>query len=87
MKLTQEPCPNCHHITEKENRTCPTCGCTKKPTLDQIWSLSVATIGRTYPTGTVHQWKGSPTQQLKSSQTDLKFQISPFERFFSWDIR
>jgi hypothetical protein len=23
----------------------------------------------------------------KPSQTDLKFQISPFERFFSWDIR
>ena len=54
MKLTQEPCPKCHHIIEKENQTCPTCGFTKKPTLDHIWSLSVTTIGRTYPTGTVH---------------------------------
>jgi hypothetical protein len=54
MKLSQEPCPNCHHITEKEKRTCSTCGWAKKPTLDQIWSLGVATIGRTYPAGTVH---------------------------------
>jgi RNA polymerase subunit RPABC4/transcription elongation factor Spt4 len=53
MKLTQEPCPTCHHITEKENPTCPTCGCTKKLTPERVWSLGVATIGRTYPTGTV----------------------------------
>ena len=46
MKLTQEPCPNCHHIMEKENATCPTCGCTKKPPLGQAGSLRVATIER-----------------------------------------
>jgi len=53
MKLTQEPCPTCLHITEKEKPTCRKCGCTKKPTPDQVWSLQVATIGRTYPTNTV----------------------------------
>jgi hypothetical protein len=53
MKLTQEPCPTCHHIKEKEMPTCPTCGRMRKPTIDQVWSLCVATIGRTYPTGTV----------------------------------
>ena len=52
MKLTQEPCPSCHHITERENKTCSTCGAVKQ-TSDQVWSLRVAAIGRTYPTGTV----------------------------------
>jgi len=54
MKFAQEPCPTCHHITEKEMPNCPTCGSTKKLTPDQVWSLRVATIGRTYPSGTVH---------------------------------
>ena len=54
MKLTQEPCPTCHHITEKENSTCPTCGCAKKLKPDQVWSLRVATIVRTHSTSTVH---------------------------------
>jgi hypothetical protein len=53
MKLTQEPCPTCHHITEKEEPTCSTCGSMKKSTLDQAWTIRVATIGRTYPTGTI----------------------------------
>ena len=53
MKLTQEPCPNCHHITERESKTCPTCGAAKKQTPAQVWSVGFATIGRTYPTGTV----------------------------------
>ncbi len=53
MKLTQESCSNCHRIKDKESRTCPACGATKKPTPDQVWSLAVANIGRTYPTGTV----------------------------------
>lgn len=53
MKLTQEPCPTCHHITEREKPTCPTCGSTKKLTPERVWSLGVAAIGRTYPTGTV----------------------------------
>ena len=54
MKLTQEPCPTCHHIMEKEKPICPTCGSTKKLTPDQVWSLRVAPIGRTYPSGTVN---------------------------------
>jgi|HubBroStandDraft_6_1064221.scaffolds.fasta_scaffold374962_1 RNA polymerase subunit RPABC4/transcription elongation factor Spt4 len=53
MKLTQEPCSTCHHIVEKEKPICPTCGCTKKLTLDQVWSIRVATIGRTYPIATI----------------------------------
>jgi RNA polymerase subunit RPABC4/transcription elongation factor Spt4 len=53
MKLTQEPCPTCHRITEKDQATCPTCG-SKKPGPSQVWTIRVAMIGRTYPTGTVH---------------------------------
>jgi len=53
MKLTQEPCTNCHRIKDRESNTCPSCGATKKPTPDQVWALRVATIGRTYTTGTV----------------------------------
>jgi hypothetical protein len=52
MKLTQEACPNCRHITERESTTCRKCGAAKKQTPDQIWSHGFATIGRTYPTGT-----------------------------------
>jgi hypothetical protein len=52
MKLNQEPCPTCHHITEKENPLCPTCGKIKKLDLDKFWDFKVATIGRTYPVGT-----------------------------------
>jgi hypothetical protein len=55
MKLTQQPCPNCHHLTEKDKLTGPTCGVTKKLTADQVWSLGVATIARTYPTGTIQK--------------------------------
>jgi RNA polymerase subunit RPABC4/transcription elongation factor Spt4 len=55
MKLTQQPCPNCHHLTAKDKLTCPTCGVTKKLTADQVWSLGVANIARTYPTGTVQK--------------------------------
>jgi hypothetical protein len=54
MKLTQEPCPTCHRITEKNQPSCPTCGSAKKPTPDHVWTIRVAMIGRTYPTGTVH---------------------------------
>jgi hypothetical protein len=54
MKMTQEPCPACHHITEKERPKCPTCGYNKQLTSDKVWLLRVASIGRTYPTGTSH---------------------------------
>jgi RNA polymerase subunit RPABC4/transcription elongation factor Spt4 len=53
MKLTQEACPNCYHIKERESKTCPTCGAVKKQTPAQMWSVGFATIGRTYPSGTV----------------------------------
>lgn len=50
MKLTQEPCPACHHITEKDNPTCSVCGQKKPLTLDQKWSQGFGTIGRTFST-------------------------------------
>ncbi len=53
MKLIHEPWANCHHVKDMESKTRPTCVATKKQKNDQVWSFDVATIWRTYPTGTV----------------------------------
>ena len=66
MKLTQEPCPTCHHITEKEKPTCPMCGSTKKP--------------RSIKCGpSASQRSGEPTRRAQSGST---FKQTPYDACF-----
>jgi hypothetical protein len=56
MKLTQEPCPTCHQITEKEKPTCLTCESTKSR--------------RSIKCGpSASQRSGEPTRRAQSSST------------------